>query len=142
MLVVLNGPNIAAEESLSDALDVSAGAIVKITMPTIEQGWNGSEISFESSSDGIGFNPLFYNDGAEVIYHVHAGTGIIVPRLTLGWIKIRSGTRDRPVEQHGLRTFAVALDVVEAAAPAEDELTAALLQLRTVLDRRYKPTEQ
>ena len=42
------------------------------------------------------------------------------------------------MKQNGLRTFAVALDVVEAEQPPPlDELGAALKQLRTALDNRY-----
>lgn len=135
MLVVLNGPNIAADESLSDVLDVSQGLIVKLTAP---HEWNGDRISFQTSSDGVGFNDLFYSDGDEVVYRIHAGTGIIIPRLHLGFMKIRSGTRDQPVKQTGLRTFAVALDVASAESPPPlDELGAALKQLRTALDNRY-----
>ena len=37
-------------------------------------------------------------------------------RLTTGFVKFRSGTRERPVVQPELREFAVALDV--ATAPA------------------------
>ena len=47
---VLNGPTIAAGDSLSDGLDCSGGKIVKITMPA---DWTFADITFQTSSDGI-----------------------------------------------------------------------------------------
>ena len=107
-LTVLNGPNIAPGESLSDALDTSAGKIVKITFPA---DWDFAEITMQTSSDGIGFNDILRPDGREVSCTVFEGCAVIGLDLPLlGFIKIRSGTRDRPVVQSAIRTFAVAID--------------------------------
>lgn len=106
-IVVLDGPTIPAGESLSDALDCSAGTIIKVTMP---QDWVDAVLTFQTSSNNVGYNDIFYPDGREVTWDVHPGTGIIGMRLVTGWIKFRSGTRERPVPQPGIRTFAVALD--------------------------------
>jgi hypothetical protein len=109
-LVIINGPIIQAGESLSSGIDCSAGAIVKITMPG---NWVGAApLTFATSSDGLMFNDMFMPDGHELTYTVVAGTGIFVPRLTTGFIKFRSGTREQPVPQPELREFAVAIDVV------------------------------
>jgi len=110
-LQVLNGPNIAAGESLSDALDCSAGRIVKLTMP---KEWDYADITFQTSSDGVGFNDIMRPDGQEVMCTVFAGTAIIGMDLPVGFLKIRSGTRDRPIEQDEIRTFAVAIDTGSA----------------------------
>lgn len=107
-LVVLNGPTISAGESLSDALDCSAGRAVKLTMP--KDDWSYADITFQTSSDGVGFNDIMRPDGTEVMCTVFPGTAIIGLDLPIGWLKIRSGTRDRPVEQDEIRTFAVAID--------------------------------
>jgi hypothetical protein len=122
-LVVLNGPTIAAGDSLSDGLDCSAGPIVKITMPT---GWVGDTLTFQTSSDGVGYNDVFDPSGFELKFKVIAGTGIIGMRLQTGFVKFRSGTRESPVVQPAIRTFAVALDVADAA-PAGNELRVRLL---------------
>lgn len=106
-LQVLNGPNIAPGESLSDALDCSAGHIVKITMP---KEWSYADITFQTSSDGVGFNDIMHADGREVMCTVFAGTAIIGMELPVGFLKIRSGTRDRPIEQDEIRTFAIAIE--------------------------------
>jgi len=50
------------------------------------------------------------------MFRVIAGTGIIGMRLNTGFVKFRSGTRERPVVQPELREFAVALDVVTPPA--------------------------
>jgi hypothetical protein len=107
-LTVLNGPSINEGESLSDALDCSAGRIVKLTMPKDE--WTYADITFQTSTDGVGFNDIMYPDGREVMCVVFHDTAIIGLDLPVGFLKIRSGTRDRPVEQEGRRTFAVAID--------------------------------
>jgi len=123
-LVVLNGPTVMAGESLSDALDCSAGKIIRLTMPT---AWSGTTISFLASTDGVGFNDLMKPDGHEVTATVVAGTAIIGLALDTGFIKIRSGTRDVPVVQTAQHTFAVTIDTGAAAAPAGNELRVRLL---------------
>ena len=122
-LTIINGPIIDAGDSLSAGIDCSAGPIVKITMPG---NFVGDTITFQTSSDGIMYNDIFQPDGTELIFRVIAGTGIIGMRLTTGFVKFRSGTRERPVVQPELREFAVALDV--ATAPAgTNELRVRLL---------------
>jgi hypothetical protein len=122
-LTIINGPIIDAGESLSAGIDCSAGPIVKITMPG---NFVGDTITFQTSSDGIMYNDIFQPDGTELMFRVIAGTGIIGMRLSTGFIKFRSGTRERPVVQPELREFAVALEV--ASAPAgTNELRVRLL---------------
>ena len=122
-LQIINGPIIDAGESLSAGIDCSAGPIVKITMPG---NFVGDTITFQTSSDGIMFNDIFQPDGTELMFRVIAGTGIIGMRLSTGFVKFRSGTRERPVIQPELREFAVALEV--ASAPAgTNELRVRLL---------------
>jgi hypothetical protein len=123
-LVVLNGPTIAAGESLSDGLDCSAGPIVKITMPP---QWVGDTVTFQTSSDGNFYNDVFDTNGFELKFKVIAGTGILGMRLTTGFVKFRSGTRESPVIQPAARSFAVALDVAGAAPASSGELRVRLL---------------
>ena len=122
-LQIINGPIIDAGESLSAGIDCSAGPIVKITMPG---NYVGDTLTFQTSSDGLMFNDIFQPDGTELMFRVIAGTGIIGMRLNTGFVKFRSGTRERPVVQPELREFAVALEV--ATAPAgTNELRVRLL---------------
>src|SRR5580765_7270804 len=115
---------IQAGQSLSDPLDCSAGPIVKITQPG---DWVDAVLTFQTSSDGIMFNDVFQPDGFELTYRVVAGTGVLGMRLTTGFVKFRSGTRERPVVQPELREFAVALDVVGTAPAGTNELRVRLL---------------
>jgi hypothetical protein len=123
-LVVLMGPVISAGESMSDALDCSAGEIVKLTMP---HDWTFADITFATSSDGVGYNDLMHTNGLEVSSAVFAGTAVIGLGLVRGFLKIRSGSRDRPVVQTARREFAIAIDTGAASAPAGNELRVRLL---------------
>jgi len=123
-LQILNGPIIDAGESLSAGIDCSAGPIVKITMPG---NFVGDTITFQTSSDGIMYNDIFQPDGTELMFRVIAGTGIIGMRLSTGFVKFRSGTRERPVVQPELREFAVALEVAGTAPAGTNELRVRLL---------------
>ena len=123
-LTILNGPIIQAGDSLSAGIDCSAGPIVKITMPG---NFVGDTITFQTSSDGVMYNDIFQPDGSELMFRVIAGTGIIGMRLTTGFVKFRSGTRERPVVQPELREFAVALEVAGTAPTGAGELRVRLL---------------
>jgi hypothetical protein len=108
-LVVLNGPIIAAGESLSDAVDCSAGLPVRITMPA---EWTSAGLSFQISSDGNFYNDCFDAIGHEMVLAVIPGTAVPIPEhwgRMMGWIKIRSGPRDNPVVQEAQRDFAIAI---------------------------------
>jgi hypothetical protein len=109
-LTVLNGPTIAAGESLSNGVDCTAGTIVRLTMPA---AWGGGNITFAISSDGVFFNDLFDHDGNEFTMRVTPGAAIPLAfdGLTrcMAHVKIRSGTRDHPIVQTAQRDFAIAI---------------------------------
>ena len=102
-LVVVDGPTIEKGESLSDGADCSQGTIVRITVPPeYTQGNMPNAMSFQVSSDGNMYNDLFDDKGAEVTITARANSTIVIDRSwarTVGFIKIRSGTRDAPVKQ-------------------------------------------
>jgi hypothetical protein len=108
-LTVLNGPTIPAGESLSDSLDCSAGDIVRITMP---KEWDNAAITFQASTDDVGYNDLYGPDGQELRVATKAGVGILLDvsrTLAVAFLKIRSGSADEPVPQTEQRTFAVTI---------------------------------
>ena len=72
--------------------------------------WTYADITFQTSSDGVGYNDILRPDGTEVLCVVFPDTAVIGLDLPVGFLKIRSGTRDRPIEQENIRTFAVAID--------------------------------
>jgi len=105
-LEVVNGPTIAEGESLSNAIDVSAGQMVRITMPG---EWTNAPLTFQFSTDGVFFNEMYGIDGyAVTIPIVVPGAGVIIPGdigRAINHIKFRSGTEGDPVPQekeHGL----------------------------------------
>jgi hypothetical protein len=108
-LTVINGPTIAAGETLSDAIDISAGAMVRLTMPA---AWTDASLTFQISSDGLFFNNLYNYQGEEVEIPVHPGTGIIFPRdflVGVAFLRFRSGNVGREVPQPEQREFSVAV---------------------------------
>ena len=114
-LQVVNGPTIAAGESLSDGVDCSGGTLVRITCPS---GWTNAVATFQISSDGNFYNDLFDEHGKEVLVNIIPGVAMPIPykwTRMIAWLKVRSGSRDYPVEQAEDRTFAFA---VELDAPA------------------------
>jgi hypothetical protein len=112
-LQVLNGPVIQPGQSLSDGLDCTAGAIVRLTMPA---AWSGGNLSFQISSDGQGYNDLVGMDGKEIVIPVVPGSAVVVAPLSdylraVAFLKVRSGTRSFPVIQWDKRDFAIAIEV-------------------------------
>jgi hypothetical protein len=108
-LLVMNGPIIAAGESLSEAVDCSAGLPVRITMPA---EWTAAGLSFQISSDGNFYNDCFDATGHEMVLVVLPGTAVPIPEQwgrMMGWLKFRSGGRDNPVAQEAQRDFSIAL---------------------------------
>jgi len=121
-LQVLAGPVIHEGESLSDPLDCTAGAIVRLTMP---HDWTPANLTFQISTDGVGFNDLVTFDGKPVTIAVVAGSAVVVAPLSdylkaVAHLKVRSGTRDHPVKQAERREFAIAIEVDDESAPAGD----------------------
>jgi hypothetical protein len=113
-LQIIDGPTIPVNESLSDGVDCSGGEIVRITVP---QEFTPANLTFQVSSDGNLYNDLYYNNGEMVTVVANADTGIIFPRhlvRAIGFIKLRSGTRNHPILQVEDCKFAIA---VELAGP-------------------------
>ncbi|WP_338822117.1 hypothetical protein WDM22_38535 [Bradyrhizobium septentrionale] len=117
-LVIIDGPTIAAGESLSDGVDCSAGEIVRITVP---QEYTAANLTLQVSSDGNFYNDLFTSRGEEVTIAAKPSTGIIVAEpwvRSIAFIKFRSGTRDYPVDQNVDCNFAIAIETADAPAAA------------------------
>jgi hypothetical protein len=114
-LQVVDGPTIAAGQSLSDGIDCSAGEIVRITIP---QEFTRANITFQVSSDGNFYNDLYNANGEEIMIAAQPNSAVIIAeRLArvVAFIKLRSGTRKNPVLQQVDCKFAIA---IETGAPA------------------------
>jgi hypothetical protein len=99
MLQVIDGPTIARGESLSDGIDCSAGTIMRITVP---QEFTEANLTFQTSSDGNLYNDLYDDAGDEVMISALPDTTIYISGRwveSIGFIKLRSGSREHPVEQ-------------------------------------------
>jgi hypothetical protein len=114
-LQVVDGPTIAQGESLSDGIDCSAGEIVRITVP---QEFTPANLTLQVSSDGNFYNDLFDSHGNEVTIVAKPNTSIVIGEhwaRVIAYLKLRSGTRNHPVEQGVDCRFGIAIEV--AAAP-------------------------
>ena len=121
-LTFLDGPTIQTGESLSDALDCSSGAIMRITMPGY---WTPANITFQISTDGDQFNDLVNIDGDEITMACIPRSAVVIAPISeylraCPFIKIRSGTSKHPVKQEDVRQFAVTIDTAGEAPPASD----------------------
>jgi hypothetical protein len=118
-LTIVDGPTIAAGESLSDAADCSGGQIVRITVP--QEYTAGSErMTFQVSSDGNFFNDMYDVDGKLIAVVSKPNTSIVIDQAwtrAVGFIKIRSGTPEQPVEQREVCRLGIAVLSEAADAP-------------------------
>ncbi|QIG97769.1 MULTISPECIES: hypothetical protein [Bradyrhizobium] len=109
-LQVIDGPTIAAGESLSDGIDCSAGVIVRITVP---QEYTAANLTLQVSSDGNFYNDLYGSNGEEVTIVAKPNSGIVIAEhwaRAIAFLKLRSGTRDHPVDQKVDCKFAIAVE--------------------------------
>lgn len=107
---ILDGPVIEAGQALSDAIDCSAGRLVRITTPA---NWDRyAPLTFMISTDNAFFSDLHRPDGSEYKLPCGKARGILVDQaewLPGLFLKFRSGTAAQPIVQTERRQFAVAL---------------------------------
>lgn len=101
---------IANGESLSGAVDCSAGRLGRIVIPAT---WTAANLTFQGSYDGSNYANLYDEAGTE--YTVTVGGAAreikvpVVDFLSVRYLKIRSGTSGTPVNQGGARTLNLVL---------------------------------
>jgi hypothetical protein len=106
---------IAADASLSSAMDCTAGRVLRVTTP---DAWTPANLSFQVSNDGVTFNDAYDLAGKEYVIPCKANRCVIVQAsdatdaamLTGLHLKFRSGPAHAPVPQAALRTFSVAVE--------------------------------
>jgi hypothetical protein len=121
-LEILDGPTISEGESLSEGIDCSGGNIVRITVP---QEYTKANMSFQVSSDGIGYNDLYDTQGNEITIVAKPDSGIVIGERwgrVFGFIKLRSGTASHPVKQNEDCKFAIAIEVAAAGTTLGSKL--------------------
>jgi hypothetical protein len=98
---------IDAGQSLSAGVDCSAGKLVRITMPG---AWDEAALTFELSSDNVFYNPWYRFDGDDMSVVVVPGAAVLAQVWEgIAWIKLRSGTHKRPINQSAQREFSLAV---------------------------------
>jgi hypothetical protein len=101
---------IPAGGAKANAIDSSKGELVRVVMPT---AWTPAVLTFEMSVDGVNFHRLVDPKGSEVRINMKPGTTVIVPNdwRALAFIKLCSGTNDRPIAQTEQRDFVAVIKV-------------------------------
>jgi len=111
ILQLINAPIIRAGQSLSSAVDCTGGTIVRINMPL---DWLVADLTFQVSADNVAYWDVFERDGTEFKFHqIAAKAAVLVSSIfsqSVGWVKFRSGTRDRPIIQPADRQFQIVLN--------------------------------
>jgi hypothetical protein len=104
---------IAPNASLSDAMNLEGRTLVAVEID--ETGWTTAAITFQASSDGTDFDPLYDSAGTEVTIasaNVVAGRTINLDNtkfLGVQWIKVQSGTSTTAVVQSTTATRTMVL---------------------------------
>jgi hypothetical protein len=102
---LVNGPTIAAGQSLSSVIDCSAvQGIQRILMPP---AWTSAWLSFQSSPDGVTFQDLYWPNGIMVVVTVVASSTIVTDSSLWhsAYFKFRSGSALGPIPQLQARAF-------------------------------------
>jgi hypothetical protein len=110
MTTAMASATIAAGESISTALDLSAGPPVAIYIPPT---WKSAILTFQISGDGQFFGDLFDKFAKEISVNVEPGTVVQMdPANNRGaaYMKFRSGSRDSPTIQNVQQVFKIFLD--------------------------------
>lgn len=111
---------IAAGASMSTVIDNGGMHVVGLIMP---DAWTAAHVSVEVSTDGTKFFDLFSvnlktgSSASEVVFNVTPGVAVSINPNTLmmaRYIRLRSGTRDEPVNQEASRAFTVLVASLEA----------------------------
>jgi len=109
--------------SLSTAIDTGDDLVVGLIMPDV---WTAARVSVQVSTDGALFHDLFDFDlgdrtsASEVVFNITPGVMVAIDPNTLlmaRYIKLRSGTRDEPVNQTETVSFIVITIAPASASP-------------------------
>lgn len=100
---------IAANASLSDALDTGLQRVAVLYMPA---AWDTARLTLQGSTDGVSYADLYDFMGNEYTVAVAANHAVIIPfsdLIGVRFIKLRSGTGAAPVVQTAVRSIGVSI---------------------------------
>ncbi|MEK1929075.1 MAG: hypothetical protein AAAC47_04690 [Pararhizobium sp.] len=111
-LTILTQPTIAAGQSLSNVLNLSAAnvGLLRITCPA---DWSSKAwLTFQISNDNTTFYDVYDYTGALLVSRVVPNAMIIVRQelWRMAYVKFRSGSPDNPVPQLEQRIFTCATE--------------------------------
>src|SRR5262245_46530318 len=120
----INGPIIPAGQSLSNAIDLGGGKLVRVTMP---EQWTSANLTFQVAASEAGdYDDLFTSLGEEFMIAVHPGTSILVSdeaSRSGAWVRFRSGTHDAPIAQQADRVFSCTIEGVSVQSGGGGDAT-------------------
>lgn len=94
--------------SLSNSVDLGPNRLFGIVMPA---AWTAANLTFSVSVDGITYNNLVDDGGAEVTVTAAASQFIVMSNppkwFGIRWLKVRSGTSATPVNQGADRIISI-----------------------------------
>jgi hypothetical protein len=100
---------IKAGTALSQAVACPNGAVTRVWMPS--SGWDGGQITFQLSYDGVTFYDLFDEKNNEMTWNLTVGavsyTMLTFPVANNLFMKVRSGVRKAPINQTEDRHFKI-----------------------------------
>ena len=102
---------IRAGEALSDAVDCTNSNVLNIAF----DDWDPiAQVSFQISADNATYSNLYWESGKEIIMTVWPNTSYVITgawRESIRWMKIRSGSHKKPVNQKRIGLFVSALSL-------------------------------
>jgi len=105
-------------DSLSTVVDTVENYVVGIIMP---DAWTDARVSVQVSPDAAQYHDLFDFNLGELVFPTTAGAAVAVDYrrfLMARYIKLRSGTREHPVDQEETRAFTIiTVDSIDAPKP-------------------------
>jgi hypothetical protein len=104
-LNVLQGPTIDAGTAESNVLGVGTDFVVGLIAP---DDWTPAVVSVMLSPQGDNYYDVFDITGRELVFNITPGAMIQInpdSLLPAAYLRLRSGTRDKPVNQTAMRRF-------------------------------------
>jgi hypothetical protein len=111
--VVYKTATIPAGQSMSSSVDCTSGAPTVIFLPL---EWTPARLSYQVSWDGTNWRDIADRLGKEITVNILPGTAVHLTdewstSALGGWVRLRSGSRDRGVAQEMDRVFTVLIDM-------------------------------
>jgi hypothetical protein len=119
---VLNGPNIDAGSAESNVIGLEGRFIVGLITPL---DWDSAVATIMISGEGDNYYDLFDARGNEFVFNITPGVMIYVDHeifLMAKYIRLRSGTRAKPVEQSAVRRFSLVVSGTVSSTAIEDPI--------------------